>query len=189
MSELKEKSEKEIDIVTIKKCCQFCRDSGFYKETTILSSEWRCKYHRFLQSIEMRKSSVKRPRIVIEVVSKTTVAIIVAIGERYSEKAVLPSDLEYVVIKRIDYGFPIVYDRRTNKIYVVNGIGDEAVIQNRLRYDFWLAVRKGEYYKIKKSEILGEIKSHIVRCDKNETWSLTTKKLIEKVTGRKITQQ
>jgi hypothetical protein len=189
MSEYEEKEIKEIERITIERCCQFCRDSGFWKETTILPSEWRCKYHRFLQSIEMRKTSVKRPRLVIEVVSKTTAAIIVAIGERYSEKALLPSDLEYVVIRKADYGFPIVYDARTKKIYIISGISEEKVIENRLRSDFWLAVSKGEYYKIKKSEILDEVESHIARYDKNEIWGLTTEKLIEKVAGRKITQK
>jgi hypothetical protein len=185
MSEIEEKEIKEIEKVTIERCNIFCREYLGHLETTILTSEWRCRYHRFLQSLEMRKSSVKRPRLVIEVVSDKTVTIIVAIGDRYATKAILPDDLEYIVIRKIDYGFPIVYDRRTNKIYIMNSISDEAVIESRLRYDFWLAVSSGEYYRVKKLKTYDYTKSVIVKADKKTCDELTTLMLIEKITGRK----
>jgi hypothetical protein len=189
MSETIEKNEKEIEKVTIERCNIFCREYLGHLETTILPSEWRCRYHRFLQSLEMRKSSVKRPRLVIEVDSDKTVAIIVAIGERYTSKAVLPDDLEYIVIRKTDSGFPTVYDKRTNKIYEINSISDEAVIESRLRYDFWLAVSRGEYYKIAKLKTYDYTKSVIVKANRNTWDELTTLMLVEKITGRKITQQ
>jgi hypothetical protein len=189
MSETIEKNEKEIEKVTIERCNIFCRQGLPHISTTILPSEWLCQYHRFLQSIEMRKTSIKRPRLIIEVISKETIAVIVAIGDRYATKAILPDDLEYIVFRKHDYGFPIVYDRRTNKIYIINSIGDEAVIQNRLRYDFWLAVSYGEYYKVEKVKLVEETGVSIIKADKKDFQDLTTLMLVEKITGRKITQQ
>ena len=189
MYEYEEKSEQTIEKITIEKCNIFCRQGLPHISTTILSGEWLCQYHRFLQSIETRKSSTKRPRLVIEVISKETIAVIVAIGDRYASKAVLPDDLEYIVLKKVNHDFTIVYDRRTNKIYIIDSIGDEAVIQNRLKYDFWLAVSYGEYYKVEKIKLVEKTGVLITKATKKDFQDLTTKMFVEKVTGRKITQQ
>jgi hypothetical protein len=100
----------------------------------------------------MRKSSKVRPRLVIEVIDSKVVTIIVAIGERGAEKAELPKDLEYIVFWREEYGYPIVYDARSKAIYVIDQITESMIVEGRLRYDFWLAVRDNAYKQVRKAE-------------------------------------
>jgi hypothetical protein len=137
-------------------CNEFCSDYADFDQrmkTTILPEFWRCKYHSFLQSISMRVLSSRRPRMVIEVVAPLVTTIIVAIGDRYETEVRLPKDLEYIVYRRLGC-YTMVYDHRKNSIIVITDASDEALLNRRLRYDLFLALKHNGYKQVRKESEL-----------------------------------
>jgi len=57
------------------------------------------------------------------------------------------------VFRKHDYGFPIIFDARTKAVYVIDSVSDEMVVEGRLKYDFWLAVRDNAYRQVIKKQI------------------------------------
>jgi len=125
--------------------CSFYVPEKERKKTTILPMYYTCRYHSIIQSVLDRKTSARRPRRVIEVVTDNAVTIAVYIGERGSE--VRESDLEYIVRHQPD-GYYLFDNRR--KIWLRLDFWAYQDILERLKEDFWMAARMNRHIYIEK---------------------------------------
>ena len=146
-------------IITIKDCNRYCYSNVRYINTYILPPFWRCRYHRFLQSLSTRSPSARRPRLIREFhkFNGSTIALTIAvyIGDYDQPLNQLLADpqpyLSYVVFQ--DNNGMYVYDPRYRSVCKVSLCSsDENVVWERVRYDFFVAQRNGLHEIIKRGQ-------------------------------------
>jgi hypothetical protein len=142
-------------IISIKDCNQYCTSRPRHINTYILPPYWQCKYHRFLTSLSARSPSWRRPRLIKEFhKSDGDLVIAVYIGgyDQPLDQLLANPDpyLSYVVMNSDGM---YVYDPRFRNMYKISLCsGDENIVWERVRYDFFAAQRNGEHVIIKRGQ-------------------------------------
>jgi hypothetical protein len=152
-------------VITNKECNQYCSSNPHYINTYILPPYWQCKYHRFLTSLSSRSPSRRRPRLIREFHRADGYTIAVYIGYYDQEVYELLSNpepyLSYVVFSS-DGGIS-VYDTKYRSICKISPYSqDENVVWERVRYDFFVALRNGYHEIIKRGQKQTPPTSHVL---------------------------